>query len=77
MSIYSFIVATEYGIHLGHPVGPKGAPKAILEGINKFVMYFNVIISLFPKAHVNVKYMHYLRPYIVYHVMGVYCGALV
>ena len=51
-----YIVATEYGNHLGHPVGPKGAPKAIMDGINKFVMYFNVIISLFPKAHVSVKY---------------------
>ena len=27
-----YIVATEYGIHLGHPVGPKGAPKQLLMG---------------------------------------------
>ena len=51
-----FIETTDCGIHLGHPIGAKGNSRAISDGINKFLIYFNTIMSLFPKAHTNVKY---------------------
>ena len=47
-----FIETTDCGIHLGHPIGAR----AISDGINKFFIYFNTIMTLFPKAHTNVKY---------------------
>ena len=51
-----FIKATECGTHLGNPVGPNGPSNAINDGINSFIIQYNSIMSLFPKAHVNVKY---------------------
>ena len=42
--------------HLGHYIGPQSEEVMFNEIINKFIINVNGIISLFGKAHSNVKY---------------------
>lgn len=50
-----FIPVSTDAIHLGNPIGPNSANRAVDSGINSFLVSFNVINSLFSRASTHVR----------------------